>query len=177
MFSSFSGCFLISISVFIKSGRTMLFSSLYFIVSVTSFVTNLLYSFSGMMNQSALYNRGNVFRKMFLKYVVQFWSKICFPILRNSLSSFDSAFMSMPKAQLPITSVVNLAANSWHSTGSFFSASFSRHCSKFLADSHIKENISFSLPEVNTGESLVRNGRHLVASTLKRFDPSWSVWN
>lgn len=153
----------------------MLFSSLYFIVSATSFVINVVTSDCGIKNQRKLYNRGKVSRKVILRIVFKFWSKIFLPILRNSLSSSDSAFMLIPKTQLPITSVENLAVISRQSMKPPFSITFSKHCSKFSAHSNIRGNISLSLPEVNTGESFVRKGLHLLASTLKRFVANASV--
>ena len=95
----------------------------------------------------------------------------CSPIRRNSLPSGEREFMHTPNAQLPITSVVNFAAMSRQSTGSPLFLTFSTNSSKFFAQSSIRGNISFNLPDVNTGESFILNGRHVLDSNAKR------VWN
>lgn len=98
----------------------------------------------------------------------QVGSKIFLPASRNSLSSFDIAFILIPKAHEPITSVVYFAATSRKSTGSRCAASSSRYFSKWWPHSRIRLNISFNFFDVNIGDSFDLNGRHLFGSRLKR---------
>lgn len=86
------------------------------------------------------------------------------------------AFMSTPKAQLPITSVVNLAASSRTSMQLFVDTNDSKYFSRVLEHSTIRENMSFSLPDVKVGDSLVLSGRHLSTSKENKCWESGSAY-
>lgn len=98
----------------------------------------------------------------------QVGSKIFLPASRNSLPSLDIAFMLIPNAHEPITSVVYFAATSQKSTGCRRAASPSTYFSKWRPHSRIRPNISFNFFDVNIGDSFDLNGRHLFGSRLKR---------
>ena len=174
--SIFSGCSFSCMSILIKSNRTILLSFLYFIVSLTKFIKNSSTSFIVNILPITSYKDGKNTLQVFPIINFKLGEKIFLPILRNSLSSSKREFVLIPKAQLPITSVVNFAAKSRHSTISFFFITSSKYFSKFPALSTIRENISFSFPDVNIGESFIRIGRHLSASNKKRCCVNGSIY-
>ena len=93
------------------------------------------------------------------------------PILWNS----SIAFVSIPKMQVPITSVVNFAASSRQSMTRSLPTLLSRYSSKWCVHFTTRGNISRSFPDVNIDESLFLSGRHRSASKKNRCADSGST--
>ena len=157
------------------SGLVTLFCSLYFIVSRTRSIKKLSATGEWRYFPITLYSDGANCLQASRVSCRKLSVSTCLPIFRNSLSSSSSAFILIPNAQLPITSVVNFAATSRHSTGSPLSATLSRNFSKFPAHSTMRGNISLSLPDVNIGDSFCLSGFHLSDSKKNRCCVSGSI--
>ena len=143
--------------------------------SFMEFAKKLVTSWSTKKRPKIL-NRKGYSLNLSLRNCWRFVARACLPILRNWLFSSVSAFVWILKAQAPITSVLNFAAASRHSTNPPFSTIFSKYFSKLSEHSTNKWNISFSFPDEKKDESLSLKGLHLSASSRKSCSDNGSTW-